>query len=184
MYLNIETIEFLQSIGLGVILAVIFDFFRAYKRYKNIPKNMYFVQDIMFFFIAWIVIIFALLKILDGNIRFYLFIGIIIGIMLYISTFSSNAIKLYIKILKFNKRFFEYICLPIKFIIELFKKIYIFFKKIIKKCCKMFSNVIFNIYKFIKCNILNLLSTKAKKKSHKKQKREKYEKKIKLTKKR
>ena len=158
MYINNETIDFLQFIGIGVLLALIFDIFRAHRIYKKVDRNMALLQDIIYFVIAWLVIIIALLKLLTGNIRLYLFIGILIGFLMYFSTFSKYMIKLNLKIFKLNNKFIAYIFLPLKFNIELIEKIYEILSKFLKKCCKKFLNVIFSIYGFLKIQILKMFS--------------------------
>lgn len=171
MYINSETIDFLQFIGIGVILAVVFDIFRSYRIYKKVNRKKALFQDILYFIIAWIIIIFALLNLLDGDIRLYLFVGLLIGVVIYFSTFSNLFLKLNIKLFKFIAKLFEYICLPIKFNYQVLQKICIFLFKIIKKCCKMFLNVVFSIYSFIKSIFLKLF--KSKKQKNKKQKSKK-----------
>lgn len=154
MYVFKETLEFFQFIGVGVILAFIFDFFRAYRRYKKVNSKVVFMQDIIYFLIAWIILIISILKLLDGNIRLYLILGILLGILLYISALSSYTIKLFIYIFKVIHKFIDYILLPIELIKQVFEKISTFLVKIIKKCCKMFINMILNIYNFTKKIIL------------------------------
>ena len=158
MYINSETIDFLQFIGVGVLLALIFDIFRAHRIYKKVNKKMAIFQDVIYFLIAWLVIIVALLKLLKGNIRLYLFVGILIGMLMYFSTFSKYIIKLNLKIFKFNSKFIDYIFLPLKFDIELIKKIYEILSNFFKKCCKKFLNVILSIYKLFKKIFLNINS--------------------------
>lgn len=165
MYIGTDTMDFLQFIGVGVILATIFDFFRAYRKYKKVGKSIILIQDLVYFFIAWIVIVIGILKLLDGNIRIHLFIGIVIGITFYLSALSMYVIKFYTWVFKFTHSFVEFILIPIKFVMDVFDKIYIFLRKIIKKCCKMFFDVIFNIYMFLK-KILKKIATKLFKKGN------------------
>lgn len=171
-------INFLQFIGVGVILAIIFDFFRAYRRYKKVQKGKSVIQNILYFVIAWFIIIFSLLKLINGDIRIYLFFGILIGVLIYLSTFSNYVIKMFIKLFKINSEFMDYILLPIKLFRQILQKIYTFFILFIKKCCKLFLYVIFNIYKFFK----NIFSKKVKMKIFNKQKRIKDGKKTKVKK--
>ena len=107
------------------------------------------IQDIIYFFIVTIIIVFSIVNFLDSSLRLYVFIAIVIGIMIYISILSKFILKIYDA---FFKSLFEVIDIflsPIKLILQFFQKICNFFGKYIKKCCKKF----FTMISFI-CNKL------------------------------
>lgn len=172
MYLTRETIDFFQFIAVGIFLALIFDFFRAYRKYKKVNTNVVVMQDIIYFIITGIVLILVILKFLDGNIRFHLFIAIIIGACIYVSTISGYVMKMYIKMLKIMLTFTEFLILPVKLFLTVIKKINVFLKKYIKKCCNMLHNVILIICTFSKKGMKKVKNIKPMKlKLFKKQKR-------------
>ena len=167
-YLN----NILVFFSVGIILTIIFDFFRALRKYKKFNSFQVALQDILFFIIACIVFITSIYLFLDDEIRLYVFISIIAGVIVYIKLFSKLIIKLYIVFFKTLKNIINFLLLPINFLklilVKICKKIY----KIVKKgCIKIF-------------NMINYLCKKMPKVSFKIQKKKVgYEKKSKTKKK-
>ena len=69
--------EFIEFVALGILIALIFDFFRAYRKYKKVNYIGVIFQDIIFFLIVSLIIIFSIVYILDSNIRIYIFLAVI-----------------------------------------------------------------------------------------------------------
>ena len=60
-----QLIDFLQFVLIGVIISIIFDFFRSYRMNKKVSNISVMIQDILFFVIATIIIIMGIVYILD-----------------------------------------------------------------------------------------------------------------------
>ena len=90
-----QVMNFLQFITIGIIIALIFDFFRAYRTRKKVSNFSVMIQDIIYFFIVTIIIVFSIVNFLDSSLRLYVFIAIVIGIMIYISILSKFILKIY-----------------------------------------------------------------------------------------
>lgn len=162
MNIKYEIIVFLIYIFIGFIISFIFDIFRAIRKSGGKNKKTVYIDDILFFLISGLVIIIANIFYTKEMIRLHLIISIFLGIMIYITAFG-NSIMLFIfsslvKILDFLK----FLILPLKFQIELIKKICIFLKKFIKKCCIMFKNMLTCIYNLFKVKILPIKFSKNK----------------------
>lgn len=151
MILSSQTIDFLQFLVVGMVLALVFDIFRAYRMYKKENKKYVIIQDIIYFFIALVILIFSIIIFLDNSLRFFLFLAMFLGIVIYLSILSKFVIRVYIKIFKIYNSFLMFLLLPFSLIIELSKKIYNILYKIVKKTCKRMKNVIFYLYSRIKC---------------------------------
>ncbi|MDD3303537.1 MAG: spore cortex biosynthesis protein YabQ [Clostridia bacterium] len=145
-----QIINFLQFITIGVIIALIFDFFRAYRSRKKVKNLTVVIQDIVYFVIVTIIVVVSIVNLLDSNLRLYIFIAIIIGIMLYISLLSKFILKIYDLFFKILFGIIEIFVIPIRLILQIISKIYHFFEKYIKKCCKRIFNMISFIYKKVK----------------------------------
>lgn len=145
-----QSIEFLQFVAVGIVIALVFDFFRAYRKYKKVNYLGLIFQDILFFIITSIIIVFSIIYILDSNIRIYIFIAVIVGVLAYISVLSKYFIKLYEIIINAFFDTIKFIFLPFMLNLQINIKIYNFFKKYIKKCCKKFLNMISFICKKFK----------------------------------
>jgi spore cortex biosynthesis protein YabQ len=151
MILSSQTIDFLQFIIVGAVLATVFDIFRAYRKYKKVNRRFVMFQDIIFFLIALFILIFSIILLLDNSLRLYLFIAMFLGIVIYLSIFSRFVVKIYINIFKLYSKILTFILLPFKLIFESIRKFYTFLCKIVEKTCKRIKYVIFYIYNKIKC---------------------------------
>lgn len=152
-----QLIEFLHFVVIGIVISLIFDFFRAYRGAKKTNNFTVFIQDFIYFFIVTIIIICSIINVLDSSLRFYIFIAIILGISIYISIFSKFFLKIYNKFFITLAFIIDLFILPIKLCFQVVVKIYKFFEKYIKKCCKKFFYVIFLICrKFSKLRLPNI----------------------------
>lgn len=150
MYVSEQLIEFSEFLMIGIIMSVIFDFFRAYRKIKKVSFMTVAIQDILYFLIITTILIFSIIFLLNTNIRLYIFLAIFVGIIIYITFFSKYFIHMYIFIFKTIKKIGLFLILPFLLLKQIILKIYTFLKKIIEKCCKMFSNVVLNIYNSLK----------------------------------
>lgn len=157
-------LEFIEFILLGTILGLIFDFFRSYRKIKKSSQTIVTIQDIIYFTISLSIIIFGVLFFLKSEIRIYIFIAMMIGIIIYEKFLSKIFMQLIISFYKISSEFLNFLILPITLMFCIIKKIYTFLVKIIKKCCKKFFYMIIVIKRAVFCIF-------------KKQKRESYEKK-------
>lgn len=89
----------------GIIIGVVFDLFRILR--KTIKTNEIFtnIEDILFWIITGILIIYSMYIFCDGELRFFMIIGIIIGTIMYMITFSKYVIKISIYIINILKKF-------------------------------------------------------------------------------
>ena len=118
----------------GVAIGVLFDIFRILRKSIKIPNIIIYIEDILFWILAGLLILYNIWYFNDGEIRVYMFLGIIIGLLLYMSTLSNIIIKIFSKILQTIIKVLE---IPFKTIIAIFRKIITtiapFFIKIVKK---------------------------------------------------
>lgn len=133
-----QLLDFLQFVFIGIVISLIFDFFRAYRGARKTNNFIVFMQDFIYFFIVTIIIIFSIINILDSGLRFYIFIAIVIGISIYISIFSKIFLNLYSKFFATIEFIIDLFILPIKLDIQVILRNYKILKKYIEKCCKKF----------------------------------------------
>lgn len=115
----------------GIVIGILFDMFRIFRKSFKTPDFITYVQDILFWLLAGGIVLFAIFKFNHGEIRSYLFFGIAFGILIYIITISKFIIKYCVIIIKSLKRVIGY---PIRFIVKLlqttlFKPIQFFIQK-------------------------------------------------------
>lgn len=116
----------------GVIIGVLFDFFRILRRTIKTANIITYIEDILFWILTGILILYNIWYFNNGEIRIYMFLGIIMGILIYISTLSSILIKTFSKILD----------TIIKVLKVPFKTIFSIIKKIIAMILPIFTNII------------------------------------------
>ena len=102
----------------GVIIGLLFDFFRILRKSFKTPNLITYIQDILFWIFTGISIVYFLYNYSDGNIRFFLFIALILGFLLYILTISKYIICIFVNIIIFCKKILIHIfiitIIPIK----------------------------------------------------------------------
>lgn len=96
-----QTYVFLCSLLIGSLLAIIFDFFRVLRRKGNTKNYAVYIQDIIYWIIVTFVIIISAFITNDGELRGYMFIGYILGAVIYIVTISPYVLKFSNKVLDF-----------------------------------------------------------------------------------
>ena len=121
----------------GFIIGLLFDFFRILRKAFKTADILTYCQDILFWILTGLVTLYSIFVFNNGEIRIYIFLGILIGIILYmlllskyiilINVYILNKIKMCIKLI------LKIIVIPFKFIFNIFKNIKKDIKKISKK---------------------------------------------------
>lgn len=91
-------------IATGVIIGVLFDCFRILRRTFKTPDVITYIEDIIFWILVGIVLLVSIFTFNNGEIRSYIFFGLIIGMTIYILTISKYFIKISVVILTFLKK--------------------------------------------------------------------------------
>lgn len=124
---------FIAFILNGFLIGIIFDCFRILRKSFKTPDFVTYIEDILFGIITGLLILYSIFKFNNGELRFYLFLGIFIGLLLYLLIFSKVFMKVSVFIIAIVKKIINFIVIiPISFICKLFKKM--FFKPIIFVC--------------------------------------------------
>ena len=129
---------FLIFILNGIFIGIIFDFFRILRRSFNTPNLITYIEDVVFWTISAFSVLYTLFIFNNGAIRGYIFVGLLLGIILYMLFFSKTIMKISVKIILFLKetigRILKVVISPIKVILKTIKKIVNIFKKNASKC--------------------------------------------------
>lgn len=141
IHLADQTIVFLLSCAIGMLLGLLYDVFRISRVAVNTAAGVVLVEDVVYFLICAVVTFLFLLSANDGSVRFFLFLGEALGWILYYFTIGSlvmNVSRTIIAavkaILRFVLRYILYpiwrliyniislLCMPFVFLSRLFKK--------------------------------------------------------------
>lgn len=137
--INNEFGIFLSFILIGIIISLLFDFFRILRRVYQTPDFLTVIEDISFWIISGIILLAGIFILNEGKIRAYIFIGLFTGIIFYIITLSKTVTKLGINILKtLNKLIFE----PILKLLQILSKITV---KLLKKIINLAKKIKFDL---------------------------------------
>jgi len=120
--LEVQIRTFAYMILLGNFLAFIFDIYRVIRSFGLLGDLITKIIDFSFCVLAGTMTFVVLLKSNVGDVRFYIFIGLAVGILLYNRLFSKFVIRYFRLIL-------EKIIIFIKQILKLIQKLYNFIKR-------------------------------------------------------
>lgn len=111
----------------GIIIGILFDIFRILRKSFKTADLITYVQDILFWILTGIILLYSIFTFSNGEIRFYMFLGVFIGCLIYMLIFSKYFIQINVKIILIIKKIvgkiISIIIFPIKIIINLIKKI-------------------------------------------------------------
>lgn len=131
---------FLIFILVGIIIGLLFDFFRILRRTFKTSDFITYIQDILFWILSGIILIYSIFVFNNGELRAYIFLSIFIGIITYMLTISKYFIKLNVLILTEIKKvittILKIITYPFKLILKLLKIIFIKPLNLIKNAFK------------------------------------------------
>ena len=133
-----EIYIFLLFILTGMSIGILFDIFRILRKsFKTIDFITY-IQDFLFWLLAGAILLYSIFSFNNGELRGYIFIGVILGIILYMLILSKYFVKVSVAIINILKKI---IYTPIKFIINFIKKHIIeHFIKIVNKIKTILEN--------------------------------------------
>lgn len=147
-YGQIDT--FLYTLLTGIILGVIFDFYRVFRGICRPHIWITSITDLMYWLLATILVFVALLVGNSGEVRLYVFIGLLLGVVLYYRLASRVVICLVLKALKIVQLIMH------KGYWLVFKVIY----RPLKYGCRLFHKLLHDLFNMIKHIKLKLTAHK------------------------
>lgn len=148
--MNNQAYIFLIFILNGLIIGILFDFFRIIRKSFKTSDFRTNLQDILFWIFTGLILLYSIFKFNNGELRAYIFFGVFFGVALYMLLFSRIFIKVNLFIVNIVKQVFKYvIIIPIKYIFKFIRKI------ILAPISFIFINIRKNLSNFKK-NIISL----------------------------
>ncbi len=114
----------------GAIIGLIFDIFRILRKSFKTADFITVIEDIIFWLIAGFIVLYSIFVFNNGEIRFFMFLGVLLGVMLYMLILSNLIIKASVTIINIIKKIVGFI---FKILIFPIQQIYKFIKNILKK---------------------------------------------------
>ena len=91
----------------GIVIGLLFDFYRALRTNFKIVRRVSFVFDFIFWILITIVI-FTTVNVLERfNLRYYHFVALFLGFILYYNTISKYVLSIFNKIISFITSLFK-----------------------------------------------------------------------------
>lgn len=121
---------FLIYISSGILICLLFDIFRALRRSIKTIDIITYIEDIIFWIIVSSFLMFLIFTLNSGNIRFYIFLALFIGGLLYYCTISKYFLnfstKIFTLLKKIIKKLILLLLIPVKIFMKMNKKIICF----------------------------------------------------------
>lgn len=113
----------------GIIIGLLFDIFRILRKSFKTSDIITYFQDILFWILTGLILLYSIFNFSNGEIRFYMFLGVFLGCLIYMLIFSKYFIDFNVKIISFLKniigKIISIITFPIKIVIKFTRKILI-----------------------------------------------------------
>lgn len=105
----------------GIVIGLIFDLYRALRKNFKVVRKISIIFDVIFWFLITIVI-FTTINLLERfDLRYYHFIALFLGFILYYNTISKYVLSIFNKIISFITSLFKK---TIHYIVSFFNNLY------------------------------------------------------------
>lgn len=126
----------------GIIIGLLFDIFRVLRKVFKTKDILTYIEDILFWILTGIIIIYSMYRFCDGELRFFMIVGIIFGSIIYILSISKYIIFFFTSIFSVIKKI---IINPAKLICKTTRKI--IFRRIFVLCINFRKKICFLVKK-------------------------------------
>ncbi len=125
--INNQALLFCVFIINGLLIGLLFDFFRILRKSFKTSDIITYIEDILFWILTGIILLYSIFTFNNGEIRFYMFLGVILGCIIYMLLFSRYIVNTITKIVLFFKKIIikivNIIIYPLKMLIKILNKI-------------------------------------------------------------
>lgn len=119
-----QTVDFLWSVAFGTLLGLFYDVFRIVRVTVRTPAAVVFVQDVVFWFLAGLCTFIFIFAVNAGELRLFLFLGILAGAAVYYFTLGMLVMAFARTVVSFIKRalrlVFKVITFPLRVLYRVF----------------------------------------------------------------
>ena len=88
---------FLVFIINGIVIGLLFDFFRISRKVFNTNDMITYIEDILFWILAGATVLYSIFIFNNGEMRLFMFLAILLGAFAYMVLISSYIIKINVK---------------------------------------------------------------------------------------
>ena len=132
---------FLLSAACGIVAGLVYDLFRILRRVQKNGYAAVFLQDTLFWIVCAGLALWTVFFMNDGQLRFYEFFAMLLGLCLYLYGMSAWVVKLFVCLLRVLKKVLvtvlKLVLFPFLFLLRLFFRPFLRIKvKISRKIVK------------------------------------------------
>lgn len=102
-----QTRLLMLAFGFGFLLGVAYDLFRIVRLTVTRGRVAVFVMDVAYFLSAGVLVFLFMLAHNQGELRFYMLLGIALGFLIYYFTFGAFVLKWSNRLVRFLRRFLK-----------------------------------------------------------------------------
>ncbi len=133
---------FLLSLGAGALAGIFFDGFRAFRRLVRSGVLWVGVQDILYWLLSACAAFAFLYRVNDGQMRWYIFLGILLGALFYHLLLQDKMVRLFLALAHALYGVLKIlVCIllfPLRILYKILRPVFLFFYRIFarfwKKC--------------------------------------------------
>jgi len=123
-FISVQVYAFLCSVAGGMAVALLYDIFRIFRRTVKTGVLAAYIQDLLYWLLAAIIMFMTIYYSNDGELRAYLFLGAFLGVLLYALIFSRIVMESSMLIIRIVSKLFKFIFLivsyPVKLVLRIF----------------------------------------------------------------
>ena len=97
---------FIIFIVIGVVIGILFDIFRVLRKIFKTVDFITYIEDALFWILTGLIILYSIFVYNNGEIRLFMFVAILIGLLLYILFVSKFILKISLSIINIIKKIF------------------------------------------------------------------------------
>lgn len=109
----------------GILIGLLFDFFRISRKVFSTNDVTTYMEDVLFWILAGAIMLYSIFVFNNGELRLYMFLGILLGAFIYLVFISSYIIKINVKIINLLKKVVGIVIIPFKYIYQLLHKTFL-----------------------------------------------------------
>ncbi len=106
----------------GILIGLLFDFFRIARKVFHTSDIITYIEDVLFWILAGSIVLYSIFIFNNGQLRLFMFLGILLGAIIYMLFVSSYVIKINVTIIKFIKKVLGILLTPFQLVYQFFKK--------------------------------------------------------------
>ena len=124
MILNQANLFLIFTIN-GILIGLLFDIFRILRKSFKTSDIITYTEDLIFWILTGLLLLYSIFTFSNGEVRFYMFLAVFCGCLIYMLLFSKYFININVKIIKIIKKIVSIIFTPINLTIKFIKKLII-----------------------------------------------------------